>query len=186
MAYEFRFPDVGEGITEGELVEWLVKEGDNVKEHDIIAKIETDKAVVDVPSPKTGKILKLNFKEGETVKVGQTLAVIGEEGEKLLEKVSSKEEAKEELKKEIMEETKETKKQERKTTSVVGTLEESEEEFFVKEEKPLKKVSLKEKKRILATLAIRKLAKELNVDISSIEGSGKEGRIIEEDVKKGI
>ena len=61
MAFEFKFPDVGEGIGEGEILEWLVKENDIVKEHQPIAKIETDKAVVDIPSPKSGKILKLNF-----------------------------------------------------------------------------------------------------------------------------
>ena len=59
MAFEFKFPDVGEGITEGEIVKWLVKEGDKVKENDIIVQIETDKAVVDIPSPKSGKIIKI-------------------------------------------------------------------------------------------------------------------------------
>ena len=83
MAYEFRFPDVGEGITEGEVVEWLVKEGDTVKEHQAIAKIETDKAIAEIPSPVSGKILKLSHKAGETVKVGEVLAIIGREGEKV-------------------------------------------------------------------------------------------------------
>ena len=73
---EFKFPDVGEGIQEGEVVKWLVKEGDNVKLDDVIVKIETDKAVVDIPSPGSGKISKINFKEGQVVKVGQVLIVI--------------------------------------------------------------------------------------------------------------
>src|SRR3989344_4005943 len=82
MAFEFKFPDVGEGIHEGELVKWLVKEGDTVKEDQPIAEIETDKAVVEIPSPKSGTILTLQFKEGDTIHVGDVIAVIGEAGEK--------------------------------------------------------------------------------------------------------
>ena len=78
---EFRFPDVGEGIHEGELLKWLVKEGDRVQEHQAIVKIETDKAIVELPAPSTGTVLKLHQKEGALVKVGELLAVIGEKGE---------------------------------------------------------------------------------------------------------
>jgi len=78
---------VGEGIAEGEIVKWLVKEGDVVKEDQNIVQIETDKAVVDIPSPKSGKILKINFKEGATIKVGETLCVIGGDNEKVSAKL---------------------------------------------------------------------------------------------------
>ena len=61
MAYNFKFPDVGEGITEGEVVKIRVKVGDIVKEDDIIAEVETDKAVVQIPSPVSGTILKINY-----------------------------------------------------------------------------------------------------------------------------
>jgi len=81
MAKEFKFPDVGEGITEGEVVRWLVAEGDSIKEDQGLAEIETDKAVVEMPSPFSGKVLKLHFKPGDIVKVGQVLATIGAEGE---------------------------------------------------------------------------------------------------------
>ncbi|MHB8093335.1 MAG: dihydrolipoamide acetyltransferase family protein [Candidatus Aminicenantales bacterium] len=81
MAKEFKFPDVGEGITEGEIVRWLVAEGDAIKEDQGLAEIETDKAVVEMPSPFAGKVLKLHFKPGDIVKVGQVLATIGAEGE---------------------------------------------------------------------------------------------------------
>ena len=94
MAIEFRFPDVGEGITKGEIVKWLVKEGDKIKEHQEIVQIETDKAVVDIPAPASGKILKINFKEGDSIKVGEILAVIGKEGEKITEKIKAEKEAK--------------------------------------------------------------------------------------------
>ncbi len=106
MPYEFKFPDVGEGIQEGEIVKWLVKKGDKVKEDQIVGQIETDKAVVDIPSPKSGTILQINFKEGNVVKVGQVMLVIGDKNEK----VSNK---KEEI------------KESKKGNSVVGSLEEA-------------------------------------------------------------
>jgi pyruvate/2-oxoglutarate dehydrogenase complex dihydrolipoamide acyltransferase (E2) component len=81
MAKVFRFPDVGEGITEGEIVRWLVKEGDVVKADETLAEIETDKAVVEMPSPYAGTVLKLHFKEKDIIKVGEALATIGEKGE---------------------------------------------------------------------------------------------------------
>jgi pyruvate dehydrogenase E2 component (dihydrolipoamide acetyltransferase) len=81
MARQFRFPDVGEGITEGEIVRWLVREGDEVKSDQTLAEIETDKAVVEMPSPYSGTVLKLHFKEKDLIKVGQVLVTIGEKGE---------------------------------------------------------------------------------------------------------
>ena len=81
MAKEFRFPDVGEGITEGEIVRWLVKEGDPIKADESFAEIETDKAVIEMPSPYGGTVLKLHFKEKDIVKVGDVLITIGEKGE---------------------------------------------------------------------------------------------------------
>lgn len=81
MVTEFRFPDVGEGITEGTVRKWLVKEGDVVAEDQVIAEVETDKAVVEMPSPVSGTVLRINVPEDEVVKVGQVLVVIGEAGE---------------------------------------------------------------------------------------------------------
>lgn len=82
MAFEFRLPDIGEGIAEATIVEWLVKEGDAVRADQVILKIETDKAVADIPTPVSGTILKLNYSKGDTVNVGAVLCVIGESGEK--------------------------------------------------------------------------------------------------------
>lgn len=79
MAFEFKFPDVGEGIHEGKIVKWLVKEGDTVAADQSIAEVETDKAIVEIPSPRKGKILKLTHQEGETIHVGEVLVVIEEE-----------------------------------------------------------------------------------------------------------
>ncbi len=79
---EFKFPDVGEGIHEGVIVKWRVKEGQKVKADEVIVEMETDKAVVELPAPTSGVIKKIKFKEGETVKVGETLVVIEEEAAK--------------------------------------------------------------------------------------------------------
>ena len=76
MLRDFTFPDVGEGIAEGEIVRWLVKEGDWVKEDQELVEVETDKAVVTINSPYTGKIAKLHGREGQIVKVGELLTTI--------------------------------------------------------------------------------------------------------------
>lgn len=81
MPFEFKLPDLGEGITEGEIVKWRVREGDEIEEHQVIAEIETDKAIVEVPSPKKGKVSQIKKKEGQTVNVGETLFTIQLDGE---------------------------------------------------------------------------------------------------------
>lgn len=76
MAYEFRLPDIGEGVAEGEVVQWFVKEGDSVAEDGPLVSVLTDKANVEIPSPKSGKIVKLHAAVGEKVKVGGLLVTI--------------------------------------------------------------------------------------------------------------
>ncbi len=83
MAREFKLPDIGEGVHEGEVTKWFVKEGDAVKENDPVVEVMTDKVTVQIPSPVTGTILERRAKEGEVVKVGQVLVVFGEPGEAL-------------------------------------------------------------------------------------------------------
>lgn len=73
MSREFRLPDLGEGIHEGEVLRILVSEGDEVKEGDPIIEVETDKAAVEIPSPYTGKVEKIHVKQGDTIKVGDVL-----------------------------------------------------------------------------------------------------------------
>jgi pyruvate dehydrogenase E2 component (dihydrolipoyllysine-residue acetyltransferase) len=81
MLREFKFPDVGEGIAEAEIVRWLVKEGDSVKEDQDLLEVETDKAVLTLNSPYTGKIAKLYGREGEMIKVGDVLTTVDAGGE---------------------------------------------------------------------------------------------------------
>ena len=82
MAFEFRLPDIGEGLTEAEVVEWFAEPGDEVKLDQPLVQIETDKAVSDIPSPRAGVLLHQGRSAGSTVKVGELLAVIGEPGER--------------------------------------------------------------------------------------------------------
>lgn len=81
MASTFRFPDVGEGITEGEVVRWLVAVGDEVQSDQTLAEIETDKAVVEMPSPWAGTVLRIHAAEKSVIKVGDPLVTIGAKGE---------------------------------------------------------------------------------------------------------
>jgi pyruvate dehydrogenase E2 component (dihydrolipoamide acetyltransferase) len=140
MPFDFTLPDLGEGITEGEIRKWIVKEGDSIEEHQTVLELETDKAVVEVPSPKKGKVMKINKEEGEIVKVGEVLMTITEEGEVAEERP--------------------------KSVSVVGVLPEEEEGA------------------VLATPAIRSLAKDLGVNLKTLKGSGPGGSITKEDVIK--
>lgn len=141
MAYEFLLPDLGEGMTEAEIRKWLVKEGDAVEEHQIVLEIETDKAVVEVPSPVKGKVLSINKDIGDIAKVGELLMVIAQDAEEEV----------------VAEKAKRT-----SSVSVVGVLPQEEE--------------------VLATPAVRALARELGVRIEDIKGSGPGGSITKEDV----
>ena len=80
MAYEFKLPDLGEGLTEGEIARWLVSEGQEIGEDDPLVEIQTDKTTVEIPSPAAGKVSRILVAEGETVPVGTVLVVIGGDG----------------------------------------------------------------------------------------------------------
>ena len=77
MAYEFKLPDLGEGLTEGEVARWLVQEGEQVAEDDPLVEIQTDKATVEIPSPAGGTVSRILVAEGDVVPVGTVLVVIG-------------------------------------------------------------------------------------------------------------
>lgn len=142
MPYDFVLPDLGEGITEGEIRRWLVKEGDAVEEHQTVLEIETDKAVVEIPSPKKGRVIKIHKEIADIAKMGEALMTIADVGEAVEEK---------------------PKEERPKSVSVVGVLPEEEEE-------------------ILATPAVRALAKELGVKLETVKGSGPGGSITKDDV----
>ncbi len=160
MATEFRFPDLGEGIAEGEVKKWLVKVGDVVSKDQSLAEVETDKAVVEIPSPVAGKVLRLDHKEGELVKVGEVLAVIGEEGE-AAEGGPSPPPA-------VMEERP-------PSLSVVGEL--------PTEEVVVTSATQKRSPRdVKAMPAVRKAAQDRDVDITSVKATGPSGQVLESDL----
>ncbi len=172
MAFEFKFPDIGEGLTEGEIVRWLVKEGDEIKEGQPLVEVETDKALAEIPSPRTGTILKILAKEKEIVKVGQVIVVIGEKGEALAappprpSALAPKP----------------------KSVGVVGELEEAPEEAPA--EAPAARIKVEPTKPVLvsehalAAPSVRALARGLGVDINQVQGTGPEGRVLEKDVRQ--
>ena len=80
VAYEFKLPDLGEGLTEGEVARWLVVEGQEIAEDDPLVEIQTDKTTVEIPSPAAGNVARILVAEGDVVPVGTVLVVIGENG----------------------------------------------------------------------------------------------------------
>jgi pyruvate dehydrogenase E2 component (dihydrolipoamide acetyltransferase) len=80
MAYEFKLPDLGEGLTEGEIARWLVAEGDEIAEDAPLVEIQTDKTTVEIPSPAAGTVARILVAEGDVVPVGTVLVVIGDDG----------------------------------------------------------------------------------------------------------
>ncbi len=169
MAFEFKLPDIGEGIHEGEIVKWLVKEGDTVQEDQPIVEVMTDKATVELPSPVAGTILEIRAKEGEIVPVGSVLVVIGEAGE------APKPDGKE---REAVPQPAAAKAQEPVAAAAAATTPPAAPTPTPTAEAPPKR------KRVLATPATRKLARELGVDLTQVEGTGPGGRITDEDVRR--
>lgn len=175
MRHIFKFPDIGEGISEGKILKWYIEKGEKIKSGDSVVKMETDKVVTDIPSPKTGTIVSVFGKEGDTINVGDALVEIEYEGKK------SDEDSDTGKKKEEKSE-----QPEEKGFGVVGTLEvagnsaylpESDEGMQTEEEKP-------QRKKALATPVARKMAKDLGVDINQVNGTGPGGRVMKADIRK--
>ncbi len=159
MAFEFKLPDVGEGIAEGEIVAWHVAPGDRVEEDQVMADVETDKAVVDLPAPVTGTVRELHAEEGEMVPVGTVVATIdveGEEGEVDAQPAADTEDAGGEPASEPTADDAPTQE-----TADVATGD----------------------GRVFAPPNVRRLARELGVDITAVDGTGPSGRVTEGDVR---
>lgn len=146
MTKEFKLPDVGEGVAEGEIRKWLVKEGESVKEFQPLAEIMTDKVNVEMTSPFTGKVVKLSAKEGEVVKVGQPILTYESDEEGAPEKVQEK-------------------------------------KLPRKEDHAPKVVESRSTAQVKATPAVRKRARELGIDISTVNPHDPSGRITIEDLE---
>ncbi|WP_407268148.1 dihydrolipoamide acetyltransferase family protein [Radiobacillus sp. PE A8.2] len=164
MAFEFKLPDIGEGIHEGEIVKWFVKPGDEIKEDDVLCEVQNDKAVVEIPSPVEGTVKEVHFDEGAVATVGQTIISIDAEG---YEDAGGSEEepAKEE-------EPKKEEKSEAKTETPAA------EQSGAAPQKSEEDSNA----RVIAMPSVRKYARDKDVNISNVQGSGKNGRVIKEDI----
>ncbi|MBL8914158.1 MAG: E3 binding domain-containing protein, partial [Archangium sp.] len=164
--FEFKLPDIGEGVVEGEIVKWLVKAGDTVKEDDGLVELMTDKATVTVPSPRAGKVLKTHGKEGELAKVHHALVdleVSGAGSAPSTAKTSNGHGA----------QAPATAFSSSPTT-VVPTFSTS---------APASKVSAE---KVLATPVTRRMAAQHGIDLGVIAGTGPQGRVLKTDVEAFI
>ena len=141
MAYEFKLPDLGEGLTEGEIARWLVSEGQEVAEDDPLVEIQTDKTTVEIPSPAAGTVARILVGEGEVVPVGTVLVVIGEDGAPSPRGQSQGQS-----------------QGQSPATRAAG--------------------------RVRATPLVRRLAQELGIELQGLQGTGPQGRLTEEDVRR--
>jgi pyruvate dehydrogenase E2 component (dihydrolipoamide acetyltransferase) len=154
MAYEFKLPDLGEGLTEGEVARWLVTEGQELAEDDPLVEIQTDKTTVEIPSPAAGKVARILVAEGEVVPVGTVLVVIGsDDGGAAAEPAPT-------------------------------AAPQREEPAAPPPPPPPSGLSDPVTQgRLQATPVVRRIAQELGVDLASLRGTGPNGRITEDDVR---
>jgi pyruvate dehydrogenase E2 component (dihydrolipoamide acetyltransferase) len=212
---KFEFPDTGEGVTEGQFLQWLVEEGEEVEEDQAVAEVETDKAVVDIPAPGNGTIKELLVEPGDTIEVGEVILEID---------VDNEEETELDTDKDIDHSKSDTsssssgdvlalpkvrhlaaekgvdlatiKTGERITEEEVLNAADSTETKTVEKETQKKEETVETEEKhdesaetvenagedILATPAVRKLAREKEVDIQGIDGSGRGGKVTRDDV----
>lgn len=183
--FEFKLPDIGEGVTEGEIVSWLVQVGDSVEEDQEMVEVMTDKATVTIPAPKAGKVAELKGEVGDVIPVGETLVVLDLDGggdaaeqkkeapaadEKSAKKADEKPAEKESPRKKSEEPKKES------AATAVGD---------IKEDLPGTSSARSGSSGgpALAAPATRKLARELGINLEDVAGSGSAGRITREDVE---
>jgi len=154
--FEYELPDVGEGVAEGEVVVWHAEPGDAVEEDDVLAEIETDKAVVDLPAPVDGTINELHAAAGDVVPVGDVIVTIDEgDGE-----ADSKD-----------------------STAEAGTDGQTETDDQAETESVEADTNGTADGRVFAPPRVRRLARELGVSLGAVEGSGPGGRVTEGDVR---
>ena len=149
MTYNFLLPDIGEGVSEGEILKWMVKEGDQIKEDQPLVEVMTDKVNVQIPAPRSGKVTSIMVKEGDLAKVGQTIMVIDDGGSGPPPSAAPSTQAKP-----------------------------------VQAAPPSLTPVAPPSAGVLATPATRRIARELGVDISTVKGTGPQGRVSDDDVKK--
>lgn len=165
MNKDFILPDIGEGIVECEVIEWKVKEGDQIEEDQIVVDVSTDKAIVEIPSMYNGRVTKLYYQESDTAAVHQPLFAIEIDGETETKDPESKAEVAQSVADKPPVEANGATVAEPKLTVVTADTN-----------------SINSHGKVLSTPAVRKMAREHSIDLSHIAGSGKQGRVLKEDV----
>ena len=158
--FEFKLPDLGEGIAEGEILKWHVKVGQTVIEDAPLVDVETDKAAVTIPSPRGGTVAALNGKVGDVVNVGEVVAVIDAEGGDIVVETESA------------------------TPVVEPVVEPVAAVEAAPPATPAPPIATGKRRPVPAAPATRRLARELNVDINQVSASGPAGRVVPEDVRR--
>jgi len=174
MRYIFNFPDIGEGLEEGTILEWYVTKGQAIKSADSLVRMETDKVVADIPSPKTGTIIALFGKVGDIIRVGSALVEIEIEGVFGTQAVA---EAKEPVQLEPIEEG---------AAGVVGTMELAGRDAYLPssdEGSSKTAIEVKPVLKAMATPLARAIARDLNIDINKVTGTGPAGRVTKTDIQ---
>lgn len=162
MSFQFKLPDIGEGIHEGEIVKWFVKAGDKVQEDDVLCEVQNDKAVVEIPSPVAGTVEEVLVGEGTVATVGQVLITFDAPGyENLKFKGDDHEEEA-------------PKQEEQAPVAEASTTNNGVAET---------QASVDPNRRVVAMPSVRKYAREKGVNIALVAGSGKNGRVVKEDIE---
>ena len=164
MAFEFHLPDIGEGVVEGEIVAWKVKEGDVVKLDQPIVEVMTDKATVEIPSPRAGTIAKINFHDGQVCPVGAVLVVIDDASGAAASKANGNGHG--------------------HAPSAPAPKAHAPAPVAAAAIQVVDATPRKPGERVLATPATRRLARQLGLEIGRISGTGKRGRVTSDDVKR--
>jgi pyruvate dehydrogenase E2 component (dihydrolipoamide acetyltransferase) len=166
--FQFKMPDIGEGIHEGEIVKWFIKPGDKVQEDDVLCEIQNDKAVVEIPSPVEGTVLEVLVGEGTVATVGQVLVTFDAPGYENLQFKGDHgdEEPKQEAPAPAPEAKPETAAPAAAATAPAA--------------QPAAEVD--PNRRIIAMPSVRKYAREKGVEIALVAGTGKNGRIMKSDI----
>jgi pyruvate dehydrogenase E2 component (dihydrolipoamide acetyltransferase) len=168
--FEFRLPDIGEGVVEGEVVKWHVKAGDNVREDQPMVEVMTDKATVEIPSPKAGVVKEIRAAEGTTCAVGSVMVVIEESAGASAAATGKAPSPQAKEERQFLDKTP---KSEPASVSAQASAHGS------------NVISMPRASggKVLATPATRKLARDLGVDLSAVRASGPNGRVTHDDVR---
>lgn len=165
MAFQFRLPDIGEGIHEGEIVKWFVKPGEKIQEDDVLCEVQNDKAVVEIPSPVTGTVEEILVGEGTVATVGQVLVTFDAPGYEHL-KFKGDDHEEEAPAPAPQEEAKETQNEASTTENGIAETQ----------------AAVDPTRRVIAMPSVRKYAREKGVDIRQVAGSGNNGRVLKSDI----